>query len=381
MKYSKIYSRSGISQAQECRVPSKKLALLRLTTKPVAFAYEFRDEAHYGITLENAIDTDHWKHLKDNPKSIFIYSNSNEPTDFKKLANQFKNIIALHNINQKQIYIIISDEVQLYFLQEEFKKIGLPNINTDYFSVSISDIEVPSISNIQPTKRFSIMSRRYVKDRLFLFCELIEHDLLDQFYYSFHNVDPYQHKVLAEVPEIKKSLPLEYQTPKILNWTNNIPYCINNEYDNYTNQYSNKIYNTILQAQFHIIVETIFDEGIYQVDASNIIPWITEKTYKAIACKKIFLCYGMQGSLNVLKQMGFQTFDNIIDETYDTIEDPVLRRAALVKEIMRLSLLTTQETEELIKQAKDITDHNLQIFEKKKTRQLLSDSKWTNKGK
>ena len=48
---------------------------------------------------------------------------------------------------------------------------------------------------------------------------------------------------------------------------------------------------------------------------------------------------------------------------------------------MRLSLLTTQETEELIKQAKDITDHNLQIFEKKKTRQLLSDSKWTNKGK
>ena len=375
MTHKEIYSKTGSLGAnlRGFRVPLKSLDTLKSTNRALAFSYEFRD-CTFGIELENAIDKEHWKNLSKYPQSIFIYSNCNEPTDCKDIAKRFKNILQLYNIRQTQIYIILTDSVQAANLQYEFYNLHMFDIHIDYKTVSVLDInlnEVNRHANIQPTKQFSIMSRRYVKDRLFLFCELAEKNLLNNFHYSFHNDDPYRRITIAPINEIKESLPIKYNTPAITQWIDNIPYFINNEYDDYAQQYSDKIYKTIHESNFHITIETIFNEGIYSFDASNIAPWITEKTYKPIACKKIFLCYGMKGSLEFIRQLGFKTFDCIIDETYDTIDDPDDRRTALVSEIERLSNLNEAETKQLIYRANSITEHNFIEFKRQK------EKKWS----
>jgi hypothetical protein len=207
------------------------------------------------------------------------------------------------------------------------------------------------------------MSRRYVEDRLLLLCELVKNNLIDDFAYSFHNTNPY-FKQVTNIDVL--NLPLQYQTDEIGKWVKGIPYYVNNEYDNYMEQFSDKMYNAILQSNIHIVIETMYHETIYRYSRENIVPWITEKTYKAIACKKIFLCYSMPGTLTTLKKMGFKTFDHVIDESYDSILDPTERRTILVKEIKRLAGLNLHNLEEL---SKDIVEHNFNLLLEKKTKQ------------
>jgi hypothetical protein len=57
--------------------------------------------------------------------------------------------------------------------------------------------------------------------------------------------------------------------------------------------------------------------------------WITEKTSKCLVAGKPFLLYGTAGQLQQLRKMGFKTFADHIDESYDTIEDPELRFDAI----------------------------------------------------
>ena len=47
--------------------------------------------------------------------------------------------------------------------------------------------------------------------------------------------------------------------------------------------------------------------------------WLTEKTFKTCAYYHPFLLIGQHHALKKLKQMGFETFDNIFDESYDNI--------------------------------------------------------------
>jgi len=57
---------------------------------------------------------------------------------------------------------------------------------------------------------------------------------------------------------------------------------------------------------------------------------ISEKTFKALAFYHPFLIWGEPGSLQHLKNLGFETFDNMFDESYDTISNSVDRLKALV---------------------------------------------------
>jgi len=53
---------------------------------------------------------------------------------------------------------------------------------------------------------------------------------------------------------------------------------------------------------------------------------ISEKTFKALAFYHPFLIWGEPGSLQHLKKLGFETFGNLFDESYDTIVSPSVDR-------------------------------------------------------
>jgi len=61
--------------------------------------------------------------------------------------------------------------------------------------------------------------------------------------------------------------------------------------------------------------------------------WPTEKTFKACAYYHPFLLIGQYHTLKKLKQLGFETYDNIFDESYDDISDFDLRLDAVIKNI------------------------------------------------
>jgi len=51
--------------------------------------------------------------------------------------------------------------------------------------------------------------------------------------------------------------------------------------------------------------------------------FISEKTFKPIVAKQMFIIVGPKGTLQFLKNLGFKTFDNFIDESYDQMPDNI----------------------------------------------------------
>ena len=83
--------------------------------------------------------------------------------------------------------------------------------------------------------------------------------------------------------------------------------------------------------------------------------FMTEKTAKPIATKTPFLIVSSRFYLEYLRQQGFQTFGNIIDEKYD--------RQPLVEDRIRLMLVQLQDiikngSEEFYKECAAVLEHN-----------------------
>lgn len=75
---------------------------------------------------------------------------------------------------------------------------------------------------------------------------------------------------------------------------------------------------------FSIVAETWIDPTYF---------FISEKTYKPFAFYHPFILLGQPGVLAHLRREGFETFDNLFDESYDTIDDFDLRLAKIVSNI------------------------------------------------
>jgi hypothetical protein len=107
------------------------------------------------------------------------------------------------------------------------------------------------------------------------------------------------------------------------------------------------IYN---QTAYSIVAETNFD---------NDYSFYTEKIVKPIIAERLFIVFSGQYYLRNLRSLGFRTFDGIIDETYDTIEDPTTRFARAFKQ---MEYLITLSQADVLEKIREIVEHNKRIM-------------------
>lgn len=74
---------------------------------------------------------------------------------------------------------------------------------------------------------------------------------------------------------------------------------------------------------FSLIAETYVDP----MDGQEI--FITEKTFKPLAFQHPFMVFGNAGTLKHLKDLGFETYENLFDESYDTAS--VMQRLKIIE--------------------------------------------------
>ena len=80
----------------------------------------------------------------------------------------------------------------------------------------------------------------------------------------------------------------------------------------------------------HVVIETLFD-----ADQSGG-AFITEKTYKPIAFFHPFVVAGEYHTLQRLRDLGFETFGNYMDESYDNCVLPAQRIDAMITSLKEL---------------------------------------------
>ena len=114
-------------------------------------------------------------------------------------------------------------------------------------------------------------------------------------------------------------------------------------------------YNNLDYAQtgLEIVLETLFDDSRLH---------LTEKALRPIACGKPFMLVATAGSLEYLRSYGFETFGNLIDESYDLETDPVARSNAVIREMNRISSLASADKIALWNQLHQIAAKNKQRF-------------------
>ncbi len=118
---------------------------------------------------------------------------------------------------------------------------------------------------------------------------------------------------------------------------------------NYVN--ATKAYQHIWN-QFKIEVITETDE--YQRT------WFTDKTAKCLATGKPFLLLGAQHSLQTLKSMGFVTFDQWIDESYDNCTLATQRIMAMIQSLKTLADHADRNT--ILDQMQTHAEKNIELY-------------------
>lgn len=142
---------------------------------------------------------------------------------------------------------------------------------------------------------------------------------------------------------------------------NKFQYNYHTIYENYVDEliepYSNNNYYQPLFFQnfsLDIVTETVFDYPQ---------PYLTEKIFKPISTKRLFIYVGAAHSLKFLKNLGFKTFSSYINEEYDSIEDPAKRMSAIETEIENYVNKSIDEIKNILEDATPILEHNFSVLQ------------------
>jgi len=101
---------------------------------------------------------------------------------------------------------------------------------------------------------------------------------------------------------------------------------------------------------------TVVTETRYNSPMQN----FSEKVIKPIYAKRPFLLLAPAGTLNLLKELGFKTFNNWWDESYDTITDPVKRLESVYQLSIKILSKDYNQLKKILIQMEDILEHNKQ---------------------
>jgi hypothetical protein len=119
-----------------------------------------------------------------------------------------------------------------------------------------------------------------------------------------------------------------------------------------------EIYN---RTWFSVVCETLGQGRVFLS---------AEKIAKCLQARRLFVVFAIQGFLQHYRDWGFETFGDVIDETYDSESDDVVRWSRAFEQVKSLC---NQDLPSLLQKLQPRLDHNhhrLYALEQEKRQQL-----------
>jgi hypothetical protein len=111
--------------------------------------------------------------------------------------------------------------------------------------------------------------------------------------------------------------------------------------------------NFIQRSLFYLVTETVGDYPY---------PFLTEKTFKGILCKRPMLIAGAQHSLAMLRDLGFKTWNNFWNEDYDDDEYFYQRADKIAKILSKYKSVPVDELKSICIDMESILEYNFQYY-------------------
>jgi hypothetical protein len=120
--------------------------------------------------------------------------------------------------------------------------------------------------------------------------------------------------------------------------------------------------NDYLETDIEVVLETVFDVDYWH---------LTEKILRPIALAKPFILASAPGSLEYLRSYGFKTFSPWINESYDSIVDPLDRLQAIVALMKQITDMPLHQRTIILEHCQSIAEFNRAHFFSKEFQQQI----------
>ena len=218
-------------------------------------------------------------------------------------------------------------------------------------------------------KRFLCFNRayRYRLHRLQLLAKLYRKNLLDQFYYSMLDgaddidiieaaaqltgVEPSSYDTIGAMRELKPRMPMLLDTDDLktnLAW-----------------EHTDTVESYYRRTGVSIVTETFFHDGEI---------FFTEKIWHPVRMQQPFIMLNGPGALQHLRDLGYKTFGQWWDESYDAIADPYDRLDAVEQLIADIASWSDTKFAQFVAESAAVCQHNLIHLQTANTR-ISYDSK------
>jgi hypothetical protein len=199
-------------------------------------------------------------------------------------------------------------------------------------------------------------NRRFRRHRIELALALEKNNLIDRSYISFNRTDLERPNLTFENSIDMENLfmtnhGLRLNHEIVRKFKNRLPLVLDGEtevnkmcedFDNATRPYYQ---NSLIS----IVTETNYE---------NTEVTLTEKSFKPIKEKHPFILVGVPGALKAMRDMGFKTFSEFWDESYDEVECPRVRMQRISFITEQIGNWTPEQIIDFRRKVKPIIEHN-----------------------
>ena len=278
-------------------------------------------------------------------KVLFYYWEADNPF---RIDVHITHLCDLHHIPRTQVKFISGNSQAsninnfYYFADDELlfqfrnKKVNAIPFNTHYRE-----------------KKFTALVRMHKFWRSNTMTKLWEHDLHKDGYFSY-GID-------INAPESEEDNPIEvdnFANLRILThqFLKKCPFIADNLNSSSHNDHRKTTTEHFNNSYINVVLESHMD-----VDQSNGV-LLSEKTFKPIKHAQPFIIFGAHGSLKQLRDMGYKTFDDVLDQGYDSIQNTTERWHYIMNVLIKLLSKDITEIHNIYVSLKDDIIHNQQLF-------------------
>jgi len=183
----------------------------------------------------------------------------------------------------------------------------------------------PIIPQINPTKKFSCLNSNKWSHRILTYIHLYDKPYFNEIIFGWGRRTDWTLDFLEQEDFINDIVITDEEKIKLASMPKRILAHPDDD-TNHNDRTTNHIAYT--DACLNIITET---------RSKNSTPQLTEKSLKPILSGQFFIMIGSSGLIQHMRVIGFDTFDDIIDHSYDNIEDERERISTAIKELDRLN--------------------------------------------
>jgi len=320
-----------------------------------------------------------------NKKELFLVLSTGSEFDCDHFWDKVVNYCVEVGIDEENIHFITSNIKTQLPNSHSFKYSGLPHSKYDvgvcwldkYGDIfPYTDEYIDRFKNVDKEKKFLCLNAHYREHRHYLYYKLFHHNLLSQGIFSFtlgqgiNHVEHEKERMIEEWKSYSDYLDIENydESLTILNF---LP--INIEEDNFWDEYYeiknpklkkyNDKYRPWTLKDIYMIEKTYFnistesncdgDHGKFSYFSEKaLLGWITQPT----------ILLGTPHTIKHFKGLGYESFDELFDESYDDIVDNDERQKKVVEEILRVCEMDEKKLKDICFNLLPKVQHNQKVL-------------------